>query len=235
MDPPQGRTRLLAELVQARFVDKHDVGRGDDIAEAPAQLPKIPRSNGLDRHRIIQALPSQQALVSRPRRSMDRDDHEGLSERLSEHLELRPAAEAVDHDAVSVDSRQRALRPDSESVSLPLRLGHAPDRGIGDREASTLGFFPNDSTHPNDGEAEVLCDDEDFLLPASRHSSDADDLHAARKWKAGLRGFPRDDHETPRRSSWVPRPIHWTVQAHISRIVSGVPRAQGPPQVLSSS
>src|SRR5437667_179704 len=108
------------------------------------------RSIGLDRHRIIQALASQHALVSRLGGSMDRDDHEGLSERLSEHVELCPAAQAVDHDAVSVDSRQRALRPDAEPVSLPLRLGHPAHRGVRDREAPALGFFPDHIAHPDD-------------------------------------------------------------------------------------
>jgi len=81
---------------------------------------------------------------------MDRDDHERFSERLSKDIELRPAAQAIDDHAISVDSLQRALRPDSETVGLTLGLGHPADRGVGDREASALGLFSDDIAHPND-------------------------------------------------------------------------------------
>ena len=187
MEPLQGRARLPSEVVQARFVHEHDVGSRDHIAEAPAQLAEVPRSDRVYCEGIVQALPSEHPFVPGLRGRVDGDDHERLAERLSEHLELRPAAQAIDEDALSVDSWHRALGPDSESVSLSFGVGHAPDRRIGDGQATSLGFLAHYVAHPDDREADVFRHDEDFFLAAAGHAGDADDLHAARKWKAGLR------------------------------------------------
>src|SRR2546425_12665726 len=108
---------------------------------------------------------------------MDCDDYEPLAERLPKHLPFRPTAQAFDDDAISVDSRQRALRPDSESVDLPLGLGHPADRGIRDGETPPLGFFADHVPHPDDREGEILRHYQDFFLPTTRHSRDADDPH----------------------------------------------------------
>src|SRR6266581_7991464 len=117
MELLQGCARLPPELFEARFVHEHDVRRRDDVAEPPAQLAKVPRSNRFDRHRIVQSLASQHALVPRLRGRMDCDDQELLAERLPKHLEFRPTPQAFDDDAISVDSWQRTLRPDAKSVN----------------------------------------------------------------------------------------------------------------------
>src|SRR5207247_9267488 len=119
--------------------------------------------------------------VPGPRARVDGDDHERLAERLSEHLELRPAAQAIDEDALSLDSWHRALGPDSESVSLSFGVGHAPDRRIGDGQATSLGFLAHYVAYPDDREADVLSPDEDFFLAASGHAVYAGCLNAARK------------------------------------------------------
>ena len=180
MEPLQGCARLPPELVQARFVHEHDVGRCDDITEAPAQFPEVSRSHGFDGHRVIRALASQHAFMPRLRGRMDRDDRERLAERLSEHLQLCSAAQPFDDNALSVNPRQGALRPDSESMRLSLGVGHPSDRGVGDRKAPALGLFPNDIAHSNDGKAEILRNGEDLLLAASGHARDADDPHGVR-------------------------------------------------------
>src|SRR3989442_12215853 len=86
---------------------------------------------------------------------MDCDDYEPLAERLPKHLPFRPTAQAFDDDAISVDSRQRALRPDSESVGLTLCLGHPADRRIRDGEAPALGLLPDNVPHSADREAGI--------------------------------------------------------------------------------
>src|SRR3989449_11660387 len=122
---------------------------------------------------------------------MDRDDHERLAERLSELLQLCPAAQPFDDNALSVNPRQGALRPDSESMRLSLGVGHPSDRGVGDRKASTLGFLAHYVAHPDDREAEVLRGDEDFFLAAARHAGDADPHHARDEREDSLKRFPR--------------------------------------------
>src|SRR3989442_758635 len=191
MEPLQGRSRLPPELVQARFIHEHDIGGRDHVSEPPAQLAEVPRSDRFDREGIVQALASQHPLVARLRGRVDGDDHERLAERLSEHLELRPTAQAIDDDALTVDSRQRALCPDSESVGLPFGMRYAPDGGIRDGEASTLGFLADYVAHPDDCEPKVLRHNEDFFLPASRHAGDADHLHARDEREDSLKRFPR--------------------------------------------
>src|SRR2546428_6942837 len=111
---------------------------------------------------------------------MDREDHKRFPEGLSKPVELGPAAQSVHDDSVSMDSRQRPFRPDSESVRLPLRSGHPADRRIGDREASTLGLFPNDIAHSDNRKAEIRRNGEDLLLAASGHARDADYPHRVR-------------------------------------------------------
>ena len=180
MERLQGHARLPAEFVQRRFVDEHDVGRRDDLAEPPAQFAEVSRSNCLDGDGVVHALSSQHPLVPGLRGCVDREDHERLSEGLAKHIELRPSAQSVYDDSVPVDSRQRSFGPDSESVGFSLGGGHPADRAIGDGKAPTLGFFPNDIAHANDGKAEILRHGEDLLLAASGHARDADDSHGVR-------------------------------------------------------
>src|SRR3989449_7507796 len=141
MEPLQGCSSLPPERRKPRFVHEHDAGGRDDVAKPPAQRAEVPRLTRLNRQSVVRSLTSQHPFVPRLRGRMDRDDHEPLAERLSEHLEFYPTAEAFDDDTIPVDSRQRALRRDSESVGLTLCLGHPADRGIRDGEASALGYF----------------------------------------------------------------------------------------------
>src|SRR2546427_9620040 len=106
-EPPKGCSSLPRDPLQTRFVHEHDVGRRDDVAKSPAQLAEVPRLNRLNRQSVVRSLTSQHPFVPRLLGRMDRDDHEPLAERLSEHLEFYPTAEAFDDDTIPLDSRHR--------------------------------------------------------------------------------------------------------------------------------
>ena len=111
---------------------------------------------------------------------MDRHDHEPLAKRFPKHLKLRPAAQALDDDVLSVDSRQRAFRPNAKSVDLPVRLGHPAYCGIRDGKAPTPSFPAHHVAHPDHREPEVFRYNEDFFFSASGHARDADYAHEVR-------------------------------------------------------
>src|SRR5436309_15279362 len=64
MEPLHGRACLPSEVVQARFVHEHDVGSGDHIAEAQAQLAEVPRTDRVYCEGIVQAFQSEHTFVT---------------------------------------------------------------------------------------------------------------------------------------------------------------------------
>src|SRR3972149_6106879 len=113
----------------------------------PPQLPQVAGLERLERRNVIGPAPSLHAFVPGLRGRVDRDDDEGLTERLSKYCDLRLPPETVHEDSFLVDPRQGPLCPNSISVGHPFRMAHAAPRGPRNREVAPLRFFPPDVSH----------------------------------------------------------------------------------------